>query len=307
MRINRRNQVVRQDGAVAIIRMKSDPDTRRPPPSTHWYTSRLIYRDQDCPNTAYKEKDVFANMAVLDKPDEIDYTSVFINAHLETDPHYFDYIRTLFKENEDINPATCSELVLAILEKRGLNECDISKIAGRLNVPVSDFYQDIEYLTSRLDAEFAQLDEQYNEDIQFIAEEDRETYATKFGQLYQDVRDKYEILRPFYYKNRVHIFLNMYRNIVYNRLIQKDLFQIVWVRQDANIDVRPRCPAQDKHWIYIGYKKIRLDDEHILYYEYVEYQYNKTENSMFQIDFDDTTKIDSSQSDNQFHQDIEPL
>jgi len=274
MFINNHSQVIREsDGSIAIIRMRMNGDYL--PDSTHWYTSRLIYRDQDCPNSTYKEKNVLSNIATLDAPLEANHLGNIMNEFLETDPTYFEQVRTIFKENEHVNPATCPPLVFAILEGRSLCHQELEYIASGLRVDVAEFYQDIDALSEQLKAEFEDIDAQYT---QYMPDGDLDEYNNHFSKLYESTREKYDVLRPYYYKNKHHPFLNIYRNIVYNKLIEQQLFQIVWVKPEPQ-----QLFDQDKNWIHIGSQKIRLDGDTVAYYEHVEYNYHKSDNSMFQL------------------------
>jgi len=274
---NSHNQVVRQDGAVAVIRMRINADFS--PDPTHWYTSRLIYRDQDCPNKKYREKNALSNIARRDKALEVDHTSNIINEFLESDADYYKHVRDVFSENEKVNPATCSQLVFAILEGRPLSRDDLDYIAPLLNVGVDDFYQDLDILRRQLNAEFEAIDMQYNENAHaVVTEEGIEEYNAHFAKMYEAVRIKYDVLRPYYYKSNIHLFLNMYRNIVYNKLIEQQLFQIVWIKPEPNL-----LFDQEKHWVHIGYQKVPIGNDISLFYEYIEYHYHKTENAMFRL------------------------
>ena len=323
---NKQNQVIRSDGKTAVIRMRTRELTATPNVD-HFYTSRLIYQDTDCPGYySYYETYIPAMLEKMDIPDQVDYQNQLLDDKLHSrDTEYYDQVRTLYKDNCLINPATCSYLVFAILEKRALNIDEIQLIADCLGIPIGDFQRNRIEEKEQLKAEFAIVDNEYRSENATIDHDnyiEKEALDDKYYIIYNQIRDKYDILKPFYYKNKKHPFLNLYRNVIYNKLIEQGLFQIGWAglgRQplresfDAaglgrqplgeSIDAGARQPLNASFniglslWVHIGYQKLLAGGDSVYnYYEYIDCSNNKCINSMFELFPSDTIQEEDRQS-----------
>ena len=293
--VNKQNQVIRTvDSSIAVIRMRLKELTISPD-SKHFYTSQLYYRDQDCPNSntySYYDEYIPAKLEKFNTLDEFENLNdnYFIDNKLTVrDTQYFEEIRNIYEKSITINPATCSWLVFAILEKRALNQTELEAIAIELNVPVSDFYQNLDkerakfkLAIKQIDEEYASLSQQPNvndvNDVNDANDADAMAVIT-YTLAYNKIREQFNILSPFYYKNKIHPFLNLYRNIKYNSLIEQGLFQICWVAGLENKNNQ----YENNQWVYIGNKKLPIDDNIVNTYEYIEIHNTKQYNSMFKL------------------------